>query len=482
MENLIKNNEKIFICDVDIEKYKDELANLEEKKAIIKNKIFKKYNNIININFDFLNGIDDVFNWDTGAVFFRDYEWQKIKNNKLKTLFNKIKEGSYIYSLPINNGIILRGSNIYYYFFCYVKQNQKITSKNIQIWFDNCKTFFQEIESALYNYKINDNNDIKLLLGLIDNLRNIILLMLNCNLIINYNDTEILYINNNNNNMHECMRLVDFYQNLMNKLLFIRPIDNNIINLIKALLNSTRNIFIKTINELLEKNNEFLFDRGINRLREMDHYLENYITCEYAIKESEKSIDEKEINLISILYGGLELPFIIKNSRFINKKINIGLLMQNIGNYLQKQENKNISSSNLKIIGEIDKNKSTLIIDDNLMSGVTMQLALNELKNNDFKNIDGILALRHPCLNRIPQLRFFNTYLNLSLVDKYIYGLLTTTPLTKIKDNTNYNGLFVNELNIYSTQTETFLKALYINNSFTKESEVDIFFGFSTGK
>ena len=71
--------------------------------------------------------------------------------------------------------------------------------------------------------------------------------------------------------------------------------------------------------------------------------------------------------------------------------------------------------------------------------------------------------------------------LNLNLVDKFIFGMITDTPYSKIKRNSNLNNMFVNELNIFSVMTEIFLKALYCNNSFIKDSQVDIFKGYSEG-
>ena len=59
--------------------------------------------------------------------------------------------------------------------------------------------------------------------------------------------------------------------------------------------------------------------------------------------------------------------------------------------------------------------------------------------------------------------------------------MITDTPYTKIKRNSNLNNMFVNELNIFSIMTEIFLKALYCNNSFIKDSQVDIFKGYSEG-
>lgn len=472
---------KMFKKNVDLEVYKDELSFLEKRKNKAKNKMFKIYNTKINKKFDVLNGINSIFDWNTGAVYFEDYEWQRIKNNKLKDLFNTINNNSYIYSLQTNNGIILRGSDIYYYFFCYAKQNQKTSYKEVKKWFDNCTLFFEKGKMILKKYKIQNNTDARLLLGFVDNLRNLILLMTNCKIVINYKNENILYVKSEDSDINKCFNIIELYQEIMNSLLFDLTSNNNIVDSILELLKKTENLFFKIMNIMLKINDSNLYETGINRLREIDHYLENYVACEYAIKEALKHDNKGEVNLISILYGGLELPFIVKNSCFIKNKFNICLLLQNNGNYIEKQK-KEITNYKLKIVGNIDTKKKTLIIDDNLMSGVTMQLALDELKYNKFSNIKGVLAVRHPCMNRVPQLAHFNNYLNLELVDRYIYGLLTETQLTKIKDNTNYSGLFVNELNLYSIQMESFLKALYINNSFIKGSETDIFMGFSVGK
>ena len=148
----------------------------------------------------------------------------------------------------------------------------------------------------------------------------------------------------------------------------------------------------------------------------------------------------------------------------------------------RKKKKKNIIVINLKEYGFLHKENDTYLIDDNMMSGVTMQFAYNQLYLNGINNIKGIFVVRHPNINRIAQLEYFDTALNLNLVDNYIDGMLTDTPYTKIKRGTNYNSMFVNELNIFSIMTEIFLKALYCNNSFIKDSQVDIFLGYSEGK
>ena len=182
------------------------------------------------------------------------------------------------------------------------------------------------------------------------------------------------------------------------------------------------------------------------------------------------------------MYGALELPFIVKYNNLSKSNITIGLLNQEEGNYFVKQQNsvKQVNDE-LCIKGNIEKSSISYIIDDNLMSGVTAQNAIDLLGANSFLNIKGVIAIRRPSLYRISQLKFYNNYLNIDLYNKKIFGLLTKSSYTRIKDNTNYGERFSNELNICSIQSEIFLKALYCNNSYVKDSEVDIFTGFNNG-
>ncbi len=471
-----KNN--IYISDVNVKKYKELLARIEHEKDIAWRKKLVKYNQIINENFDVYDGIDSIYEFNTGAVFFKDYEWEEIKDNKIKDLFNLKKQNSYIYSLPLDNGIILRGSDIYYFFLTFISRFNETKKSDLELWEKNCNDFFDICRESIKSYFINNNYDLRLLLGIIDNLRNIILLMLNVELLMLENENNFLYLDTTNSKINAYYKLIDTYQELTNEILFVRPLGLSIVDETMKLLEQLVDLYNKTMQNVLKTNNQYVFNKGFNRLREIDHYLENYIGCEYAVEELEKKKKVEKFNLIGILYGALELPFIIKN-HFNKSEINTGLLFQENGNYFEKQENKK-TTKDMIIIGNIDKDLPTIVIDDNLMSGVTIQIAIEQLLTKNI-NVSAVLGIRHPNINRVSQLNHYNTYLNLELIDNYILGLLTSTPFTKIKESTNNDARFVNELNIYSIQSEVFLKALYINNRFIKASEVDIFLGFSTG-
>lgn len=67
---------------------------------------------------------------------------------------------------------------------------------------------------------------------------------------------------------------------------------------------------------------------------------------------------DKKINLIGILYGGLELPFII--SRMIPNNNTISFLFQNHGMYLDRQQkDRNKIIIDLKEYGFLNKENDT---------------------------------------------------------------------------------------------------------------------------
>lgn len=473
---------KMYTEKLNIDQYKRDLARLEHIKNNEYNKILKYYNSIFQRNFDVNNGLNDIYEWYTGAIYFKDYEWEEIQNNKIKSLFEIKKNNSYIYALPLDNGIILRGPDIYYYFSSDISRFEKPTIIEIKKWFGNVSKYLKLVLNILDDYSISNNYDKRLLLALLDNIRNIILLLTNCELMNLYKGQDFIYHSTYNNNIIEAyFALINDYQREIEYICYHKNCDDKAINEIYYIYKTVLKMLNNTYLVVENINDEFILSKCFNPLREIDNYFENYIVCEYIVNEKIGNYKNQKINLIGILYGGLELPFIIK--RLTANQSTIGFLFQNHGMYLDRQQkNRDSIVVNLMEYGTINKMNDTYIIDDNMMSGITMQFAYNQLYLNEFNNIKGILVVRHPNLNRVAQLKYFDTALNLSLVDKYIYGMLTDTPYTKIKSGTNYNNMFVNELNIFSVMTEVFLKALYCNNSFKKNSQVDIFLGYSEGK
>ena len=458
----------MFIQNADTKIYTDKLTKFSHVMDIKEKQYFQKKDKMFKKNFNVLGGLNDIYEWYTGAVYFKDYEWNELRDSELKKALSKEENNIYKYILFLDDGVILRGADIYYYFLTYIPRLEPTYKEDIIKWYMNVKSFLNNILVSLKKFEIKNNYDIRLLLGVIDNIRNIILLLYNCELLLDNEGTNFLISDNySNKTFTKYNMMIEEYQDYINKCCFVRPLDNSIVRDVYSLINDGMIVFDNTIKKIIDSNSEYIFNKGFNRLRENDNYFENYYACEYAFNSLNKS---KDINVFGLMYGGLELPFIIKNNKLSKGNVTIALLNQEEGNYFIKQQN-SIKPVNgkLYIKGNISKDKITYIVDDNL------------LENNNFSKIKGIIGVRRPSLYRISQLKHYNNYLNIDLYNKEIFGLLTRSNYTRIKDNTNYGDRFSNELNICSVQSEIFLKALYCNNSFIKDSETDIFVGFNKG-
>lgn len=127
------------------------------------------------------------------------YEWITIPdNNLLKQLWLTCNDSSLCYSMYDNENILLRGSSIYYYFYpkgIHDKNTREdITTKEmIYEWLNNNMEFFSKSLIAINNTSdINDLNNVKMILGLIDNIRNYLLILLNQRIINNQIEKNVM--------------------------------------------------------------------------------------------------------------------------------------------------------------------------------------------------------------------------------------------------------------------------------------------------
>ena len=481
IDELLKRNlvvKRIFKDNVDYDDLIIKMSNMIYRKDRDKTIQKEKYNRIIKERFKVPNGLDDIYEWNTGSVFFKDYEIELMGNNNLKDIFlTKNDEGSYLYALPTDSGIMMRGVETYYYFIAQTSRFENYSYEHIIEWYNNYSSFLIDSFNVLNDNDFNNQYDLRMLLALVDNIRNYILLLLNSELVVNgHYKSNIYYIDESRDNEIDAYaNLVNIYQKIINSICFGKKLEDGLLYMVRNLIKKTLIMSKKTI-EKLKKEPEHLLKKCLCKNREMDHYFENLMGCDYAFNSA--NIKDYEINLISLLYGGLELPFIVKNSSIISSKINIGLSFQDKGDYLTRQKINKYEFTDLDITeyGDVNRNLSTIVLDDNIMSGVTMQFLYNELQHYGY-NVKCLIGLRHPDLNRLAQIKHFNQTVNIDLVDKYIYGFLFETPYTKIIQNTNYNNLFTNRLNFYSIPSKVFLESMYLNGLFKNNSEVDIFKG-----
>lgn len=476
--------QRLSITKYDSIDYLKQLAALEKNSAYQIAKSRKKYNDIIQKNFSVPNGLSDIFEPLTGAVIFRDYEWYEIDNdNRLKKLFSaKYRNGSYKHLLNLDFNLMLRGADVYYYFSCYTSRLDYIKETEYRQWVLNCTNFLDDVVEALNGYSIKSNYDARLLLALVDNLRNIVLMMMNIAALsyINGQSAVVSILTGATNEINVWVELTESVIDLFIET-SIRPYTCDLVKNTELLARKLQVEIEPLLKHVWPYKNYLVFFKCFNPFREADNFFENYIALEYAVKKlnANEQFAKKDISLICILSGAIELPFIIKKIGLVNKSLDISIAFQNNGMYLDKQSKSiNVTHDDFKIkCSDFYVTKHNILVDDNIMSGATMQLMINELVTVGC-SVNNAVSMRHPNINRLAQTNHFKTNVNPTLFSGFIYGLLCDTPYTKIPENTNYNGMFTDALNIFSLTSEVFLKAIYKNGSFIKDSEADIFNGY----
>lgn len=68
------------------ENYRHQFANIEKNIVLGRKKLLCKYNNLINQNFNDINGLDSLFDKFSGSIKIPMYEWEILENNPLKEL------------------------------------------------------------------------------------------------------------------------------------------------------------------------------------------------------------------------------------------------------------------------------------------------------------------------------------------------------------------------------------------------------------
>ena len=448
-------------------------ATLEKEIIDGSRKYLDAYNCKIQESFNCSIGINDIFD-ESGSVKIPMYEWILIDDsNPLKQLFNTRNGNSLYYSLRDNQNFLLRGSKTYYHFLA--NRCNDITSKdNVLEW---CKNYIEFTNCCLQAIKdttdLNELFNKKMILGILDNFRNYLLIMINYHLVLKYNEENIL-INlesqDTKSNLYQEYNLLKNIIVLMKNICFMK--DNEINKTeIKLIILKILKIMI---NEQIEIENNLQIDnysKIFRTYRELDNFDENYITTSLSLDK----LNNENICPCGISYGGIELPIIYKTLDNTVDDVTIIKFNKKTSGYVDKHsiELRLFHINNyggLKLIN-IDKNKKYVLMDDNILSGKTVQLALTALYDVGI-NTDSVVIVRYPSINRVNQMfmpghgavahsKFFS----------FVKGLCFPSPYTWRDENRL--SKYEDSLGVFDLNREKILKCLYKNQDYLENSEVD---------
>ena len=463
--------------------YKFNFAIAEKNIVLGRKKLLNKYNDLINVNFGENDGIDSLFDKASGSVIIPMYEWELVSDSSLKDFWSSKENGHFKYLMRDNKNYLLRGSSTYYYLISNRKsENGKdVTSKkDVMNWHNNYIQFLDNAFNAVL--KTDDLNIIinkKLLLGVLDNCRNALLVIMNHKLVSNnLNNNILLDISSNKNKdffaiYNTLLEIEDSMSNMCFKNGFIINKDFvcNVIKQSKKIL--TDNLSIEEITK--DKQN---YSKDYRTYREIDNFGENYTAV--SLYQEKRNDNDDFINACGLSYGGIELPIIAKT---IDKSRIESLLLlkfnREVSGYSNKQlldlRNFNINEYGGLINSHLFQNSHLDLFDDNVLTGKTLQLAINSLYdcNIDVKNI---CIVRYPGTNRIEQMFLDNTAaVDFHLFFDYIYGLCFSSPYSW-KDNEwkDKNGKvsYEDTLGVFDLNRKKIIECLIKNHDYSEESEV----------
>lgn len=457
---------------------------MAERSIVLgRKKLLNKYNDLININFNENDGMDALFDKSSGSIKIPMYEWEINQSNPLKEFWSFEKNQCFKYLIRDDCNYLLRGSSTYYYFISNrISENGKdITSRNdVLAWHNNYIKFFYDANEALLETKdINSIFNKKLLLGILDNCRNVLLVIMNHKLVhYGVNDNILLDIS-----LKENRTFFDIYDTLL-------KVEENMSNIcfkseffidkdfICSLVTKTKDLLIDNLRDenLSEEKDDY--SKDYRAYREIDNFGENYTAV--SLYQEKRNNKNDFINACGLSYGGIELPIIAK---IVDKNRVERLLLLKFNKEVSGYSNKqlidlrkfNINEYGGLVNSNSFQNSNFDLFDDNVLTGKTLQLAINSLYDCNI-GVKNICIVRYPGINRIDQM-FLN---NIAAVDfhlffDYIYGLCYSSPY-----NWKDNGWqdedevvdYKDSLMVFDLNRKKIVECLIKNHDYKENSEV----------
>ena len=460
--------------------YAKAYAKVEKQMNQGKNNKILYFNDLINNKFLTVDGINSLFDLSSGSVKIPMYEWITIPDdNPLKCLWLTSNDSSLCYSMYDNENILLRGARVYYYFLSQRIHDENTredmtTQEMVYEWLNNNIEFFSKSLIAINNISDTNNlNNTKMILGVIDNIRNYLLILLNQQIVSNDVEKNVIL---NLETIAKNLLIYKVYNNLLNVEILMKNISFNpsyeinhidVENLIKNTILITDEFRIEFAKQSEKEN----YSKDFRAYREIDNFAENFITC-YLTLQKDSDIFNKGI--CGVCYGGLELPIIMKSIDNRISDVSILKFNKNVTGYSKKQTLELrffdiFKTGNIEIFG-IDKQKEYILLDDNLLTGKTMQLAITTLYDIGI-DVNKIVAVRYPGVNRISQMFMPNHgAIDYRHFFDFIEGLYFSSPYSW-RDPFSKNP-YEDSLGIFDLNRRKILECLAKNGDYSKNSEV----------
>ena len=213
-------------------------------------------------------------------------------------------------------------------------------------------------------------------------------------------------------------------ENLMSNICFKLGFTLNMNDIIES-IKETKNILAINFQKELANEKKEDYSKDYRAYREIDNFGENYVAVS-LYNEKCNNHNNKFINSCGLSYGGIELPIL---SKIINQEKVEKLLLLKFNKEVSGYANKqliDLRKFNIHdfggLIGLEDMHRSNVdLFDDNVLTGKTLQLAINSLYDYDIE-VGNVCIVRYPSINRIDQMFLKNpAAIDYHLFFNYIY-------------------------------------------------------------
>jgi|GEM_PF-2124997 len=485
--------------------YLPRLAMSESRNISANRDTYDYYHNLLRYAFKStdkrITSVWDYIDERTGGFYIHDSEYELLKASSPNHILFRIydshqpsrtsKQPRLKFAVKTDSGLLLRGPLNYYYGLSFRQgKRSEIKSSFARCFSQNRIHFFK---TCIYNLKQCRHIDVKdsivrrTLLGIMDSVRDYLLVLLNIRLQERVTSKDVLYFF-----MPKERELFELYGLAKENLIYMYNclFDNIEANFVDRFLTfMTEKIMpVAQIADTYFYNLElhhFDFKRGCRVWREIDSFYENLIAVDTSINKMlyECNLEKKELLLYGIRYGSLELPIIAAmllevKYKYFNIKYCVGALCLK-SNYSKNHEEmlsskRTLNSTNRRRV--CSEEYFHILMDDNLVTGRTLQIAVNMLINHRIYP-DRVIVVRYPAINRIRHMLLPNHGApDPDLFWEYIYGLTSPTPYSRLNHPFSYkkkpDDKYLDELGEFNKVRKFVLDILFKNGLYTPEGEV----------
>lgn len=444
-----------------------------------------------NFNFGSL-AFSDIFD-KSGGIVLRDWEIYNLNDNftdffNIKRGFSDINVNKNLkWAVHTDTKVLLRGENYYWgmtHLDAINKEPNFFLSYGIEVssFLNNSIKLLSDVQNEKPSFVL-----FKLLLGILDNIRNILIIFLH--------SAYHCEITHNNLQTKDWKHTCNIYSLLVHHagLFYDFLLDENttwkeFIIKYKHLLEKTL-IDIDPVKVFINKYSFKVEKSIIRKWREADSFLENVLAIKIGLYEFEEIIltknSNKRIVCLGLDYGGIELPIIAKILAR-DKNLHVSSALLNISLYGNKKVmEKALQSNNSKYQLEFEKatnnivfldndisdisNEEFIIMDDNCTTARTLQITRDILVKKN-ASVIGAIVIRYPGTNRFLHMALKNHgFPDPDILLSFTRGFVNPSPYTRLLKKGSEHAPYLDQSGIFDKSKYRITRLLEKNGSIIQD-------------